>query len=89
MPENHCYAVSCFSDEHCETTPAAVPNFVVKLVKVRRVTIPDPNNESPKEEDIWKSSSQEKAKENIDEEGKRKSFRDSPCMRGEIPNEVQ
>ncbi len=69
MPENHCYAVSCYSDEHCETTPAAVPNFVVQLVKVRRVVIPDPYNEGPKEEDIWRSGSQEKPSEDVNEEG--------------------
>ncbi|XP_065063481.1 uncharacterized protein LOC135690007 [Rhopilema esculentum] len=68
MPQNHCYAVSCYSDEHCETTPASVSNFVVQLVKVRRVTIPDPYNESPKEEDIWKSGNQESSKENLNEE---------------------
>ena len=70
MPQNHCYAVSCYSDEHCETTPASVSNFVVQLVKVRRVTIPDPYNESPKEEDIWKSGNQASSKENLNEEGK-------------------
>lgn len=67
MPENHCYAVSCYSDEHCETTPAAVPNFVVQLVKVRRVVIPDPEL-SPKEEDILRSGLQEKPSEDVNEE---------------------
>ena len=70
MPENHCYSVSCFSDEHCETRPANVPNFVVQLVKVRRVTIPNPSNENPKEEDIWKSRPPESTNDGIDEEGK-------------------
>ena len=69
MPQNHCYSVSCFSDEHCETRPADVPNFVVQLVKVRRVTIPDPSNESPKEEDIWKSRPPDSQKDNINEQG--------------------
>ena len=70
MPENHCYAVSCYSDQHCETTPAAVQNFNVQLVKVRRVTIPDPEDTVPKEEDIWKSGAQEKLKEEeVNEEG--------------------
>jgi len=68
MPQNHCYSVSCFSDEHCETRPANVPNFVVQLVKVRRVTIPNPLNENPKEEDIWKSRPPESSKDSIDEE---------------------
>ena len=46
MPENHCYAVSSYSDTHCETTPATEETFNVKLVKIRRVVIstPDDNN---------------------------------------------
>ena len=44
MPENHCYAVSCYSDTHCETTPATEETFNVKLVKVRRVVIPTPDD---------------------------------------------
>ena len=47
-----------------------MPNFVVQLVKVRRVTIPNPLNESPKEEDIWKSRPPESSNDSIDEEGK-------------------
>ncbi|XP_002155707.1 uncharacterized protein LOC100210596 [Hydra vulgaris] len=56
MPENHCYAVSCFSDQHCATTPANAENFNVQLVKVRRVVIPDPGATAPGEEDIIRSS---------------------------------
>ena len=56
MPENHCYAVSCYSDQHCETTPANAENFNVQLVKVRRVNIPNPEEDEPREEDIIRSS---------------------------------
>lgn len=64
MPENHCYAVSCYSDQHCETTPAQVEHvFNVKMVKVRRVVIPDPQGQSPSEGDIIRSSLPEKLKE--------------------------
>lgn len=65
MPENHCYAVSCFSDQHCETTPAKSENFNVQMVKVRRVVIPFPSKdeEEPKEEDILRSSLPEAQKE--------------------------
>ena len=56
MPENHCYAVSCYSDQHCETTPAKSENFNVQMVKVRRVVIPNPDDMEPREEDIIRSS---------------------------------
>lgn len=56
MPENHCYAVSCYSDQHCETTPAKSENFNVQLVKVRRVVIPNPDSMEPRDEDIIRSS---------------------------------
>lgn len=56
MPENHCYAVSCYSDQHCETTPAKAENFNVQMVKVRRVVIPFPKDTDPKEEDILRSN---------------------------------
>ena len=68
MPENHCYAVSCYSDQHCETTPAKSENFNVQMVKVRRVVIPFPKDTDPKEEDIIRSSLPDSQKEdkNID-----------------------
>ena len=59
MPENHCYGVSCYSDQHCETTPANAEAFNVKLVKVRRVVIPgNPMEVSkmPEEDEIIRSS---------------------------------
>lgn len=55
MPENHCYAVSCYSDQHCETTPAKSENFNVQMVKVRRVVIPFPPAQ-PEDEEIIRSS---------------------------------
>ena len=69
MPENHCYAVSCYSDQHCETTPANSENFNVQLVKVRRVVIPDPQGEAPRDEDIIRSSLPGKQKEEEKEQG--------------------
>ena len=68
MPENHCYAVSCYSDQHCETTPAKSENFNVQMVKVRRVVIPFPKDTEPKEEDIIRSSlpDAQKEEESID-----------------------
>lgn len=56
MPENHCYAVSCYSDKHCETTPAKSEAFNVQLVKVRRVVIPSPMNSLPEDDEIIRSS---------------------------------
>jgi len=63
MPENHCYAVSCYSEQHCETMPAKAENFNVQLVKVRRVNIPNPDTVEPREEDIIRSSFPETKKE--------------------------
>ena len=61
MPENHCYAVSCFSDKHCETTPATEETFNVQLVKVRRVVIPTPddNNNSNNNKNINNNNNSE------------------------------
>jgi len=61
MPENHCYGVSCYSDKHCETTPATEETFNVKLVKVRRVVIPTPDDIA--EEEIIRSSLPQRIKE--------------------------
>ena len=68
MPENHCYGVSCYSDQHCQTTPATAEAFNVKLVKVRRVVIPTPDDFY--EEDYSRSGVAEiaVAKQKIEEE---------------------
>lgn len=66
MPENHCYAVSCYSDKHCETTPARAEAFNVQLVKVRRVVIPSPMDSLPEEEEIIRSSLPEVKKKEED-----------------------